>query len=122
MSRALLLEYTGKVFPTGDFYSLAECKKLIDGGNFKEKMRKRMRRIVEAIAEGDTFLEALGDCEEDLSGKKIIKTIENFDRLGINAVPLPKKAKPDYLPSIYRMLQALDEEQAVTFKTIREKM
>ena len=120
-SRELLTEYTGKVFPTGDFYSLAECKKLIDGGNFKEKMRKRMRRIVEAIAEGDTFLEALDDCEEDLSGKKIIKTMENFDRLGMNAVPLPKKAKPDYLPSVYRMLQALDGEQAVTFKSIKEK-
>ena len=82
-----------------------------------------MRRIVEAIAEGDTFLEALDDCEEDLSGKKIIKTMENFDRRGINAVPLPKKAKPDYLPSVYHMMQALDGEEmkGVLFKDLKAK-
>ena len=122
-SGGLLLEYMGKVFPTGDFYSLDESKNLIDSGDFTNKMRKRMRRIVEAIAEGDTFLEALGDCEENLSGKKITKTTKNFDRLGMNAVPLPKKAKLDYLPSVYHMMQALDgeEERAVRFVDLKKR-
>ncbi len=120
-SGELLTEYVGKVFPAGDFYSLAECRELIDGGNFKEKVRKRMRRIVEAIAEGDTFMDALGDCEENLSKKKRIKTAENFELLGMNAVPLPKKAKLDYLPAVYRMLQALDgkETKAAYFKDLK---
>lgn len=81
--------------------------------NFGEKLYDVMLSYQNATVEGD--------CEEDLSGKKITKTTENFDQLGINAVPLPKKAKPEYLPSVYRMLQALDGEQAVTFKSIKEK-
>ena len=122
-SGELLLEYMGKVFPTGDFYSLDESKNLIDSGDFTNKMRKRMRRIVEAIAEGDTFLEALGDCEEELRGKKRIKTAENFELLRMNAVPLPREAKLDYLPSLYRMMQALDgeEERAVRFVDLKKR-
>lgn len=122
-SKYLICSYLSDIFPDGNYYSKDKLEETINSTYWlKGKVKRRMISIVETLKDGNTYTQALFCCSNKmLSKKQKEKIIENFGKLHINPVPIPRKLKTLYLPTLSAMVSVLDEEDCsdITFKHLK---
>lgn len=103
----LLYEILSKFIVDGASYKLSEVNRLICEQVNRKKMRNRMCRFSELVAQKHGMFSARRAMEQEdpkLDSRAYHKMIDKFENIGVNPVPLPAKKAICDLPSLFEWL------------------
>ncbi len=103
----LLYEILSKFIVDGASYKLSEVNRLICEQVNRKKMRNRMCRFSELVAQKHGMFSARRAMEQEdpkLDSRAYHKMIDKFENIGVNPVPLPAKKSICDLPSLFEWL------------------
>lgn len=103
----LLYEVLSKFIVDGASYKLSEVNRLICEQVNRKKMRNRMCRFSELVAQKHGMFSARRAMEQEdpnLDSRAYHKMIDKFENIGVNPVPLPAKKDIYDLPSLFEWL------------------
>ena len=91
-----------------DYYKLKEIREMISDNVKSKKLRSRMCRFTELVAKRHGMRNARKKLEQEdnkFNSRAYKKMISEFERIGVNPVPLPDRGKLDTLPSLFEWIE-----------------
>lgn len=107
-SSEILTEVLERFCVDADYYKLKEIREIITDSVKPKKLRSRMCRFAELITKHHGVLNARKTLEREdnkFNSRAYKKMISEFERIGVNPVPLPDRGKLDTLPSLFEWLE-----------------
>jgi hypothetical protein len=105
-SKLILTEYLSKFFLKGEYLTYDNAKKIVESSDYKKKIKRRMKLLLEKVSECKNMNAAINKIREyeTLNNYQIKNLIDRFDELDINPVTLCNSEDIKWLPSIYELL------------------
>lgn len=107
ISRNVITTFMEDFCMNADYYTLDKAKRIVDDKVASEKMRERMKCMLERTA----CLHGIRNAKKSLVGSKSVmshdyynKMMEEFERINVNAVTLAKNGEVKYMPSLFRYI------------------
>lgn len=106
LARKLFYHYVKYLLLEGDYYKLEVARELIMKSEFKPTIKERMVGLLERTSSLRNLDKAIKEMknENQLNDNQIKRCIENFNKIGLNPVTIPRRWKHDVLRNPLKLI------------------